>query len=67
MADPKAQGPCGSPLEAYQQCILRTRTGKMGQPGIHPNVASGDAHIREVLAFRLDCALTLTLNPNPNP
>jgi len=39
----------------------------MGQPGIHPNVASGDAHIREVLAFRLDCALTLTLNPNPNP
>ena len=28
--------------------------GKMGQEGIHPNVASGDAHIREVLAFRLD-------------
>ena len=43
----------------------------MGQPGIHPNVASGDAHIREVLAFRLDWALTLTLTltltPNPNP
>ena len=32
----------------------RGLAGKMGQPGIHPNVASGDAHIREVLAFRLD-------------
>ena len=39
----------------------------MGQPGIHPNVASGDAHIREVLAFRLDWTLTLTLTPNPSP
>uniref|UniRef100_A0A7S0DV09 PI3K/PI4K catalytic domain-containing protein n=1 Tax=Phaeocystis antarctica TaxID=33657 RepID=A0A7S0DV09_9EUKA len=32
----------------------RGLAGKMGQPGIHPHVASGDAHIREVLAFRLD-------------
>lgn len=32
----------------------RGLAGKMGQAGIHPHVASGDAHIREVLAFRLD-------------
>jgi len=28
--------------------------GKMGQPGIHPFVSSGEAHVREVLAHRLD-------------
>lgn len=28
--------------------------GKMGQPGIHAYISSGEAHVREVLAHRLD-------------
>jgi len=32
----------------------RGLAGKMGQPGIHPAIPSGESHLREVLAYRLD-------------
>ena len=32
----------------------RGLAGKMGQPGIHPTIPSGESHIREVLAYGLD-------------
>ena len=32
----------------------RGLAGQLGQPGIHPHVSSGEAHIREVLAHALD-------------
>jgi len=32
----------------------RGLSGKMGQPGIHPAIPSGESHLREVLAYLLD-------------
>ena len=32
----------------------RGLAGKMGQPGIHPAIPSGESHLREVLAYTLD-------------
>ena len=32
----------------------RGLAGKMGQPGIHPAIPSGESHLREVIAYTLD-------------
>lgn len=32
----------------------RGLAGKMGQPGIHPTIPSGESHVREVLTYSLD-------------
>lgn len=40
--------------EAFAPNNPRGLSGKMGQPGIHNFIVSGEAHVREVLAHRLD-------------
>ncbi|EOD26361.1 hypothetical protein EMIHUDRAFT_450250 [Emiliania huxleyi CCMP1516] len=40
--------------EAFAPNNPRGLPGKLGQPGIHGSIASGEAHVREVLAHRLD-------------
>eukprot|EP00326_Haptolina_ericina_P033205 CAMPEP_0181244184 /NCGR_PEP_ID=MMETSP1096-20121128/42712_1 /TAXON_ID=156174 ORGANISM="Chrysochromulina ericina, Strain CCMP281" /NCGR_SAMPLE_ID=MMETSP1096 /ASSEMBLY_ACC=CAM_ASM_000453 /LENGTH=739 /DNA_ID=CAMNT_0023340691 /DNA_START=48 /DNA_END=2266 /DNA_ORIENTATION=+ len=40
--------------EAFTPNNPRGLIGKLGQPGIHPSVLSGESHLREFLAYKLD-------------